>query len=111
MAANTRPSVERHDNALGSRQQACNTLRYSSDGGSEKVAGAHPCLRKALPEADSSPSGSSSSSCLKAIHMTSRIEPSLGSPTALCEESKPVSEALEPETKHPLPQTNQAWVG
>ncbi|MEQ2297562.1 hypothetical protein AMECASPLE_035905 [Ameca splendens] len=95
MAPNTRQSVERRDNALGSRQQVCNSLRYSSDGGTEKGVGARPRLKKALPEADSSPSGSSSCSSLKAIHMTSRIEPSLGSPTALCEENEPVSEAWE----------------
>ncbi|MED6237691.1 hypothetical protein ATANTOWER_032097 [Ataeniobius toweri] len=95
MAANTRPSVERRDNALGSRHQVCNSLRYSSDEGTEKGVGAHPRLKKALPEADSSPSGSSSCSCLKVIHMTSRIEPSLGSPAALCKENEPVSEAWE----------------
>ncbi|MEQ2253012.1 hypothetical protein ILYODFUR_027676 [Ilyodon furcidens] len=91
MAANTRPSVERCDNALGSCQQPCNSLRYSSDRGTEKGVGAHP----RLPEARSSPSGSSSCSYLKAIHMTSRIEPSLGTPTALCKENEPVSEAWE----------------
>ncbi|MED6281376.1 hypothetical protein CHARACLAT_020773 [Characodon lateralis] len=95
MAAIIRPSVERCDNALGSRQQACNSLSYSSDGRTEKGVGAHPCLKKALPEADTSPSGSSNCSCLKAIHMTSRIEPSKDSPTAPCEENEPVSEAWE----------------
>ncbi|MEQ2306000.1 hypothetical protein AMECASPLE_003626 [Ameca splendens] len=95
MAANTRPSVERCDNVLGSRQQTCNSLRYYSDGGTEKGVGARLHLKKALLEADSSPSGSSSCSCLKAIYMTSCIEQSLGSPTALCEENEPVSEAWE----------------
>ncbi|MEQ2161024.1 hypothetical protein GOODEAATRI_005409 [Goodea atripinnis] len=60
---------------------------YSCDGGTENGIGARPRLKKALPEADTSPSGSSSCSCLKAIHVTSRIELSLGSPSALCEEN------------------------
>ncbi|MEQ2191342.1 hypothetical protein XENOCAPTIV_026924 [Xenoophorus captivus] len=68
MAANTRPSVERRNNALGSRQQACISLRYSSDRGTEEGVGARPRLKKALPVADTSPSGSSSCSCLKATH-------------------------------------------
>lgn len=96
MATNVLPSAERRDRAAGSLQQACNSLRYSSKGGTAKVVEALPRLKKALPGTDAGCCGTSKpigvpEPCVRPI--ASSYPVSL--PELRADEREPTSEARE----------------